>query len=276
MPPISLHALVLRRTILVGNAGRALTVPAAPHTQLAVTVACTANRMASRCRMVHAMLATSATDPPFNQTPLSAYVCLDISVLSNRQHPLHALQEPCPLCGEPQTKRRARCVLPAIIALGLPTLRPQDSAVQDTTVHLGRIRQPLQSSTAHWVTTVRMELAIPCHVRQVPSRMRFCRVSARHVRRDGEEPCISAHSNKSAIFIVLSSRYCDSIEAGSDHGVVSPVDCPPGSYCPENTTSMGEFLCPPGTFGNETNLERESDCKPCSGGVYCDAYGMNR
>ena len=50
--------------------------------------------------------------------------------------------------------------------------------------------------------------------------------------------------------------------------------CGLGSYCPVNTTGPQAHMCPPGTFSNGTNLEREEDCTPCLGGTYCQGYGQ--
>lgn len=74
-------------------------------------------------------------------------------------------------------------------------------------------------------------------------------------------------------------QYCDPVEVASgmgvaEHGVVTPAICPVGHYCPLNTEHKHEHPCPPGTFGNQTQLEQLDQCQPCSGGFYCDSYGM--
>jgi len=52
------------------------------------------------------------------------------------------------------------------------------------------------------------------------------------------------------------------------------LDCPKGAYCPQNTYSMNEFLCPPGTFSNRTLLSSSEQCASCLPGYYCDSYGL--
>ena len=69
----------------------------------------------------------------------------------------------------------------------------------------------------------------------------------------------------------LLCRYCDPVEAGS--GVVVPVDCPAGAYCPENTTASHEFPCPAGTFSNVTNIQTAAECEQCTGGYFCEVPG---
>ena len=68
-------------------------------------------------------------------------------------------------------------------------------------------------------------------------------------------------------------RYCDPVESGG--GVITPVDCPEGSFCPVNTTSQLHHPCPPGTFSNATNLQDDTQCTPCTGGSYCGSPGRH-
>ena len=42
-----------------------------------------------------------------------------------------------------------------------------------------------------------------------------------------------------------------------------------GSYCPNNTISGVEHICPKGTYGIEKNLTKVSDCTSCPAGKYC-------
>ncbi|KAI8480901.1 hypothetical protein Bbelb_413740, partial [Branchiostoma belcheri] len=74
-------------------------------------------------------------------------------------------------------------------------------------------------------------------------------------------------------------RYCDPVEAAAlygvlSHGVITPVDCPAGYYCLQNTASRHQHPCPDGYYSNTTNLEQEDQCLPCPGGTYCDAPGL--
>ena len=49
--------------------------------------------------------------------------------------------------------------------------------------------------------------------------------------------------------------------------------CPDGYYCPEGT-GFDWQPCAPGTFNNETGLTSLEECRPCTGGYYCDAYAL--
>ncbi|CAM9288466.1 unnamed protein product, partial [Sphacelaria rigidula] len=57
-------------------------------------------------------------------------------------------------------------------------------------------------------------------------------------------------------------------------GASTPTDCPTGSYCLPGTLFGTQYLCPSGTFGNETNLADESQCTPCTPGSYCVSDGL--
>ena len=59
----------------------------------------------------------------------------------------------------------------------------------------------------------------------------------------------------------------------SYRGVDVPTECPPGSYCPEGTLHSMEFLCPNGTYSNQTGLDDDSQCTPCDPGWYCSGEG---
>jgi hypothetical protein len=66
------------------------------------------------------------------------------------------------------------------------------------------------------------------------------------------------------------------------------ADCPSGFFCPEATTApyrcpqgyycplASEFpiACPTGTYGPGEGLIESSDCAPCYGGRYCEAWGL--
>lgn len=52
-----------------------------------------------------------------------------------------------------------------------------------------------------------------------------------------------------------SREYCDPWEIGNVTGIITPVDCPLGHYCPSGTEYKHQYPCPPGTFGDEMRLE---------------------
>ena len=54
-----------------------------------------------------------------------------------------------------------------------------------------------------------------------------------------------------------------------------PTDCPPGSYCPMNSSYANQFLCPVGTFNEKLNITDESSCEMCTGGHYCEIVGLS-
>ena len=49
--------------------------------------------------------------------------------------------------------------------------------------------------------------------------------------------------------------------------------CPEGYYCPEGTAFDWQ-PCVPGTYNNETGLSAEDQCRPCTGGHYCDGFAL--
>lgn len=49
--------------------------------------------------------------------------------------------------------------------------------------------------------------------------------------------------------------------------------CPAGHYCPPGTHEP--FPCPPGTFNRKAGAGNASGCDPCTGGMYCDQYGLD-
>lgn len=60
----------------------------------------------------------------------------------------------------------------------------------------------------------------------------------------------------------------------SYRGVDVPTPCPAGSYCPQSTKHSMEYLCPEGTYSNQTELWLESQCTPCEPGTYCAGEGI--
>ena len=50
------------------------------------------------------------------------------------------------------------------------------------------------------------------------------------------------------------SKYCDPYELFNLTGIIVPMDCPPGYYCPASTEFDTQNPCPPGTFSNQTAL----------------------
>jgi len=53
-------------------------------------------------------------------------------------------------------------------------------------------------------------------------------------------------------------------------GMTEPVDCPPGSYCPQYDTSSGApsniIDCPEGSYSPFTGLQKSEDCIKCKEG----------
>jgi hypothetical protein len=54
----------------------------------------------------------------------------------------------------------------------------------------------------------------------------------------------------------------------------TPTICPTGSYCPLGTRSGNEYVCPIGTFNNVTGSQKMGDCITCSAGYYCAFQGI--
>ena len=59
----------------------------------------------------------------------------------------------------------------------------------------------------------------------------------------------------------------------SYRGVSDPEICPPGSYCPSGTMHETEYLCPEGTYSNNTGLHNATQCTLCDPGMYCPGQG---
>lgn len=59
--------------------------------------------------------------------------------------------------------------------------------------------------------------------------------------------------------------YCQfGAEVATPTGSPNADECPPGHYCPENSTDATK--CPSGTFSNQTRLQEEVQCNPCTPG----------
>ncbi|XP_013387786.1 multiple epidermal growth factor-like domains protein 11 [Lingula anatina] len=68
--------------------------------------------------------------------------------------------------------------------------------------------------------------------------------------------------------------YCDPHELGNVTGVVTPVMCPAGYFCPNNTQYATQNPCAPGSFSNNTGLAAQADCSDCTPGMYCGTAGL--
>ncbi|ESP01228.1 hypothetical protein LOTGIDRAFT_111611 [Lottia gigantea] len=72
--------------------------------------------------------------------------------------------------------------------------------------------------------------------------------------------------------------YCDPYELGNTTGIINPVDCPVGHYCPLSTGYKYTNPCPPGTFSNTPGFESSgkyaNECIPCDPGYYCPSQGL--
>ncbi|KAJ7990480.1 hypothetical protein DPEC_G00300750 [Dallia pectoralis] len=53
---------------------------------------------------------------------------------------------------------------------------------------------------------------------------------------------------------------------------ISGSPCPAGQYCPSATPVPTP--CPPGTWSNSSGLGRLEECRPCTGGHYCDSANL--
>ncbi|KAM4567238.1 uncharacterized protein PAE49_010636 isoform 2-T2 [Odontesthes bonariensis] len=102
-------------------------------------------------------------------------------------------------------------------------------------------------------------------------------------RTDSPEGCIPCAAGHYCPFIGLSepagpchAGYLCRLGASSP----SPLDglsgslCPPGHYCPSGT--IAPEVCPKGSWSNGSGLRNQGDCKPCSGGSYCDYPGLTK
>ena len=49
-------------------------------------------------------------------------------------------------------------------------------------------------------------------------------------------------------------KYCDPYELANVTGIIDPVECPMGYYCPTRTEFATQNPCSPGSYGNVTQL----------------------
>ena len=68
--------------------------------------------------------------------------------------------------------------------------------------------------------------------------------------------------------------FCDPTTLST--GVITPVRCTAGNYCPRGTKLEKEHPCPQGTYSNETGLSDASQCKPCPPKLFCGAPGLTK
>lgn len=68
--------------------------------------------------------------------------------------------------------------------------------------------------------------------------------------------------------------YCDYDEAiaAGDLGVVTPLVCPKGFYCPLGTNYSSEHPCPRGTYSNSDGLTSQDLCTPCDEGITLNKF----
>ena len=66
-----------------------------------------------------------------------------------------------------------------------------------------------------------------------------------------------SNSGQPTCDLCTSASYCDPFELNNVTGIIQPVDCPPGYYCPQNTEYALQNPCPPGTFSNRSQLALE-------------------
>ena len=67
--------------------------------------------------------------------------------------------------------------------------------------------------------------------------------------------------------------YCDPASLPGGQGVIQPLNCTAGYYCPSNTSSMRQYPCLPGTYSNTIGLEAAIDCDPCDPRFFCAGHG---
>ena len=80
-----------------------------------------------------------------------------------------------------------------------------------------------------------------------------------------QTPCYPGTFQQSAV-----QEACDPCRPGfycPDRGMTAGILCPPGAYCPAG--SQFPVPCPPGSFNEKLNLDNETQCEPCSPGMYC-------
>lgn len=68
---------------------------------------------------------------------------------------------------------------------------------------------------------------------------------------------------------------------GRQTSTLTGNECPAGYYCPLNTKYDKEYACPPGYYhdnldggGAATTISSEASCKDCPAGKYCNEYGI--
>ena len=57
----------------------------------------------------------------------------------------------------------------------------------------------------------------------------------------------------------VTGKYCDPFELLNVTGVIQPVDCPAGFYCPTSTEFAQQNPCEAGTFSNVTQLTAQCE-----------------
>ena len=66
--------------------------------------------------------------------------------------------------------------------------------------------------------------------------------------------------------------YCDPYELGNVTGIVSPVPCPAGYFCPLRTEFATQNPCAPGTFGNVTHLTAQGKVTLSEGNAFMEKW----
>ncbi|XP_026719422.1 zonadhesin-like [Athene cunicularia] len=70
-------------------------------------------------------------------------------------------------------------------------------------------------------------------------------------------------------------NYPDDLQENFSHGVVKPIECPVGFYCPSGTKAADQYPCPEGTYSDQAGLGNPRQCKPCPGGMFCAGAGLS-
>ncbi|EDV25654.1 uncharacterized protein TRIADDRAFT_55968 [Trichoplax adhaerens] len=79
---------------------------------------------------------------------------------------------------------------------------------------------------------------------------------------------LTGAANIDACTVCLSGGYCDK------PGLELPVICPKGHFCETGVTAPQP--CYIGTYGPVEGIKRSQDCSPCSGGYYCEGFGLSK
>ncbi|OMJ93310.1 hypothetical protein SteCoe_3776 [Stentor coeruleus] len=97
---------------------------------------------------------------------------------------------------------------------------------------------------------------------------------------DYEKPCHPGYYTDADSQIACADCPVGSF-CGRQTSTLTGNDCPAGYYCPLNTKYNKEYACPPGRYhdnldgaGVAITIGSEDECKDCPAGKYCNEYGI--